>query len=479
VGSVAIAADGYEPVPVRLTIWGLVGSCGTLTTSDALSAAAVVGLNLTAIVHDELPPSDAPQVPPATVKSVALTPLIALPIEIVNGDLLVTVVLSVLDDDWDTIPYGSVIGATVSGIVPVTLKLTLWGLPGSGLSTTVKFADSLPSTPGVNVTFIVHDVLAGSVDLQVPPLTMKSAASGPLMLWLSETAMLCLFVTVTVSTTLAPNFVSGIVKLVGVTVTGWAVAVAVGVAVAVAVWVAVAVGVSVAVAVGVAVSVAVAVGVAVAVAVGVGLVVAVGVAVWVTVAVAVAEAVAVAVGVRVGVAVAVGVAVDVAVGVAVAVWVADCVAVGVAVAVGVRLTVAVAVGVVVVVAVGVAVWVGVGVAVGVGVEFMVEGGSIKRDIVYQLVLTEMVDEGVIVEPVEPIGTSNNPSMLLKLPAEIFCRAFIPAGVPRLPLSETLRASGKNTNMSPSAAVKDTPAAELLAPLVGANVLIGELWSSPV
>ena len=42
----------------------------------------MVGLNLTAIVHDELPPSDAPQVPPVTVKSAALVPLTALPIEI-------------------------------------------------------------------------------------------------------------------------------------------------------------------------------------------------------------------------------------------------------------------------------------------------------------------------------------------------------------------------------------------------------------
>jgi hypothetical protein len=43
------------PVPVGVTLTGLVGSCGTLTASVALSA-AVVGSNFTAIVHDELPP---------------------------------------------------------------------------------------------------------------------------------------------------------------------------------------------------------------------------------------------------------------------------------------------------------------------------------------------------------------------------------------------------------------------------------------
>ena len=86
------------PVPLRLTLCGLVGSCGTLTANVALSAVAVVGLNLTPIVHDEFPASDGPQVPPVIVKSAALAPLTPLPIEIVNGDLLMTVVLSVLED---------------------------------------------------------------------------------------------------------------------------------------------------------------------------------------------------------------------------------------------------------------------------------------------------------------------------------------------------------------------------------------------
>jgi hypothetical protein len=76
-------------VPVRLRLCGLAGSCGTLTVSVALSPAAVVGLNLTPIVHDELPAIDGPQVPPVIVKSPALAPLTELEIEMVNGDLLV------------------------------------------------------------------------------------------------------------------------------------------------------------------------------------------------------------------------------------------------------------------------------------------------------------------------------------------------------------------------------------------------------
>ena len=58
-----------------------------------------MALNLTPIVHDELPASDGPQMPPVIVKSPAFAPLTALPIVIVNGDLLVTVVSSALEDD--------------------------------------------------------------------------------------------------------------------------------------------------------------------------------------------------------------------------------------------------------------------------------------------------------------------------------------------------------------------------------------------
>ena len=75
-----------------------------VTVRVALSEVVVVGLNFTPTVHEALPDKDEPQVPPVIVKSGALGPLIELPIEIVNGDLLVTVVLSVLEDVRDTVP---------------------------------------------------------------------------------------------------------------------------------------------------------------------------------------------------------------------------------------------------------------------------------------------------------------------------------------------------------------------------------------
>lgn len=61
-------------------------------------------MNFTPIVHDVLPASVEPQVPPPIVKSAASPPLTEPLIEIVNGDLLVIVVLSVFDDDLETVP---------------------------------------------------------------------------------------------------------------------------------------------------------------------------------------------------------------------------------------------------------------------------------------------------------------------------------------------------------------------------------------
>ena len=75
-----------------------------VTVSVALSEVVVVGLNFTPIVHEALPAKDEPQVPPVMVKSGALAPLSELPIEILNGDLLVIVVLRVLEDVCDTVP---------------------------------------------------------------------------------------------------------------------------------------------------------------------------------------------------------------------------------------------------------------------------------------------------------------------------------------------------------------------------------------
>src|SRR5260370_35106764 len=104
---------------------GLVGSEPTVTASIALSAEITVGLKVTAMVHDVLPERFAPQEPPVIVKSAALVPLSALLIERLKGDLLVTVAFKGFDDVCETVPYESVAGVTVSGIVGPVLSATM------------------------------------------------------------------------------------------------------------------------------------------------------------------------------------------------------------------------------------------------------------------------------------------------------------------------------------------------------------------
>ena len=77
---------------------GLVGSLVTFTAMLALSAEPPpVGVNFTAIVHDEFAAAIAPQVPPATVKSLAFAPLKLSLNGSENPDRLVTVAFKVFD----------------------------------------------------------------------------------------------------------------------------------------------------------------------------------------------------------------------------------------------------------------------------------------------------------------------------------------------------------------------------------------------
>ena len=89
----------HGPVPVRLTLCGLVGSLLTFTAMLALSAAPppAVGVNVIAIVQFELGNPTAPQVPPVTAKSPAFAPLKLSPRDGENPDKLVIVAFSVFD----------------------------------------------------------------------------------------------------------------------------------------------------------------------------------------------------------------------------------------------------------------------------------------------------------------------------------------------------------------------------------------------
>jgi len=74
----------------------------------------------------------------------------------------------------------------------------LWGLVGSLLTVTAKLALSDdPPAVGVKVTATVQVELGDAVAVQVPPVTAKSVALGPVILSLNDSGKPDLFVTVT------------------------------------------------------------------------------------------------------------------------------------------------------------------------------------------------------------------------------------------------------------------------------------------
>jgi hypothetical protein len=83
-----------------------------------------VGVNFTAIVHDEFATAIAPQVPPATVKSLAFAPLKFSVNGSENPERLVTVTFKVFDVVF-SVPYAIELGATVAGMVGPVLSATM------------------------------------------------------------------------------------------------------------------------------------------------------------------------------------------------------------------------------------------------------------------------------------------------------------------------------------------------------------------
>ena len=92
------ARPNQGPVPVKLMLYGLVGSFATLTVRLALSGEPPpAGVNFTAIVHDECGDAAVPQVPPAIAKSLEFAPLKLSLSGNENPDKLVTAAFSVFD----------------------------------------------------------------------------------------------------------------------------------------------------------------------------------------------------------------------------------------------------------------------------------------------------------------------------------------------------------------------------------------------
>ena len=83
-----------------------------------------VGVNVTAIVHDEFAGAVDPQVPPVTAKSAEFAPLKLLLTDNGNPERLVTVTSSVFDEVL-SLPNASLSGATVAGIVGPVVSATV------------------------------------------------------------------------------------------------------------------------------------------------------------------------------------------------------------------------------------------------------------------------------------------------------------------------------------------------------------------
>ena len=103
---------------------GLLGSFATLTFMLARSAVPPpVGVNFTAIVHDECAAAMTPQVPPATVKSPAFAPPMLSLKASENPERLVTVASRVFEVVF-SVPYAIEVGVTVAGMVGPVLIAT-------------------------------------------------------------------------------------------------------------------------------------------------------------------------------------------------------------------------------------------------------------------------------------------------------------------------------------------------------------------
>jgi hypothetical protein len=79
-------------------------------------------------------------------------------------------------------------------------------------------ADSEPIEVGIKVTVSEQVAFAAKVEVQVPPVMLKSPAFGPLKPSLSETDLFCLLLTLIDLTDFIPSLILPIETLAGVTV---------------------------------------------------------------------------------------------------------------------------------------------------------------------------------------------------------------------------------------------------------------------
>lgn len=202
-GPQCVAANGkfYRPVPLKLTVCGLVGS-ESVMARDAVRAPTAVGLKRTLIVQLPPPARLDPQVV-VREKSPLFVPVMAMLemlIAVVARFRRVTLVALLV------VPTVRLANAIEVGdketAVPVPLRLTVCGLV-LALSATVTAALLVPTALGENVTEIVHELPAARLVPQVVD-RAKSAVFVPVMAML---VMLKVAVPVFLSVTAVPVLV--------------------------------------------------------------------------------------------------------------------------------------------------------------------------------------------------------------------------------------------------------------------------------
>jgi hypothetical protein len=119
---------GGEPVPVRLTICGLVGAL-SVNASVPVSAPDAVGENVTPTLHAAPAATLVPQV----LLAIAKSPVVAMVVNVrAVFSLLVRVTnLAALVLPSRTVPKGKVLAERVTGATPAPVRLTVCGLVGA------------------------------------------------------------------------------------------------------------------------------------------------------------------------------------------------------------------------------------------------------------------------------------------------------------------------------------------------------------
>jgi energy-converting hydrogenase Eha subunit E len=172
------------PVPLSATVWGEPAAL-SVSTRDAVSVPAAVGLNSTGIVQlapaAKVPPA---QVPPDRRKELALVPAKFAEVRVMAVAL---VFLTVITCAAVVEPIGVEAKVKLAGLretvspaaAPVPLSATVCGEP-TALSVSTRDAVSVPAAVGLNSTGIVQLAPAANVPpAQVPPDRRNELALAP------------------------------------------------------------------------------------------------------------------------------------------------------------------------------------------------------------------------------------------------------------------------------------------------------------